>query len=224
MERERSQRSLKIEGQQHKGRVTAATGGGGRSSTSVLEENDDNNDYDDEDDDDDDDDDDERCMQKIWLHDAGRDAISGGLGVGGFLGGGSISDGGGMLMVMAKLMKQELASDAEEEGLVPALPGRFTSMRKVPSLSDLSDPESSLVTFKLVRYLFLERNLASASVTKGDLATGCDVRRRHATTRFIHERQQASEQASKRASKQQQQQQQDSRHTGVFPCESRLIT
>lgn len=65
-------------------------------------------------------------------------------GVGGFLGGGSISDGGGMLMVMAKLMKQELASDAEEEGLVPALSGRFTSMRKVPSLSDLSDPESSL--------------------------------------------------------------------------------
>ncbi|KAK2580624.1 hypothetical protein KPH14_007735 [Odynerus spinipes] len=49
-----------------------------------------------------------------------------------------------MLMVMAKLMKQELASDAEEEGLVPALSGRFTSMRKVPSLSDLSDPESSL--------------------------------------------------------------------------------
>nr|XP_050862473.1 ETS-like protein pointed isoform X7 [Vespula vulgaris] len=68
-------------------------------------------------------------------------------GVGGFLGGGSISDGGGMLMVMAKLMKQELASDAEEEGLVPALPGRFTSMRKVPSLSDLSDPESSLGVF-----------------------------------------------------------------------------
>ncbi|XP_031835880.1 ETS transcription factor pointed isoform X3 [Nomia melanderi] len=45
---------------------------------------------------------------------------------------------------MAKLMKQELTSDAEEEGLVPALSGRFTSMRKVPSLSDLSDPESSL--------------------------------------------------------------------------------
>nr|XP_012149095.1 PREDICTED: ETS-like protein pointed, isoform P2/D isoform X3 [Megachile rotundata] len=66
-------------------------------------------------------------------------------GVGSFLGGGSISDGGGgMLTVMAKLMKQELASDAEEEGLVPALSGRFTSMRKVPSLSDLSDPESSL--------------------------------------------------------------------------------
>ncbi|XP_043258185.1 ETS-like protein pointed isoform X2 [Colletes gigas] len=65
-------------------------------------------------------------------------------GVGSYLGGGSISDGGGMLTVMAKLMKQELASDAEEEGLVPALPGRFTSMRKVPSLSDLSDPESSL--------------------------------------------------------------------------------
>ncbi|XP_015190301.1 PREDICTED: ETS-like protein pointed, isoform P2/D isoform X7 [Polistes dominula] len=69
-------------------------------------------------------------------------------GVGSFLGGGSITDGGGggMLMVMAKLMKQEQASDAEEEGLVPALPGRFTSMRKVPSLSDLSDPESSLVS------------------------------------------------------------------------------
>ncbi|XP_016904826.1 ETS-like protein pointed isoform X3 [Apis cerana] len=49
-----------------------------------------------------------------------------------------------MLTGMAKLMKQELASDAEEEGLVPALSGRFTSMRKVPSLSDLSDPESSL--------------------------------------------------------------------------------
>ncbi|XP_033188660.1 ETS-like protein pointed isoform X5 [Bombus vosnesenskii] len=65
-------------------------------------------------------------------------------GVGSYLGGGSISDGGGMLTVMAKLMKQELASDAEEEGLVPALSGRFTSMRKVPSLSDLSDPESSL--------------------------------------------------------------------------------
>ncbi|XP_043499546.1 ETS-like protein pointed isoform X7 [Polistes fuscatus] len=71
-------------------------------------------------------------------------------GVGSFLGGGSITDGGGggggMLMVMAKLMKQEQASDAEEEGLVPALSGRFTSMRKVPSLSDLSDPESSLVS------------------------------------------------------------------------------
>ncbi|XP_076546225.1 ETS transcription factor pointed isoform X6 [Osmia lignaria lignaria] len=66
-------------------------------------------------------------------------------GVGSFLGGGSISDGGGgMLTIMAKSMKQELASDAEEEGLVPALSGRFTSMRKVPSLSDLSDPESSL--------------------------------------------------------------------------------
>lgn len=64
--------------------------------------------------------------------------------VGSFLGGGGISDGGCMLTVMAKLMKQELASDAEEEGLVPALSGRFTSMRKVPSLSDLSDPESSL--------------------------------------------------------------------------------
>lgn len=68
-------------------------------------------------------------------------------GVGSYLGGGSISDGGGMLTGMAKLMKQELASDAEEEGLVPALSGRFTSMRKVPSLSDLSDPESSLGEF-----------------------------------------------------------------------------
>ncbi|KOC70594.1 hypothetical protein WH47_03610 [Habropoda laboriosa] len=67
-------------------------------------------------------------------------------GVGSYLGGGGISDGGGMLTVMAKL-KQELASDAEEEGLVPALSGRFTSMRKVPSLSDLSDPESSLGEF-----------------------------------------------------------------------------
>lgn len=71
--------------------------------------------------------------------------------MGSFLGGGSITDGGGggggMLMVMAKLMKQEQASDAEEEGLVPALSGRFTSMRKVPSLSDLSDPESSLGKF-----------------------------------------------------------------------------
>ncbi|XP_076228813.1 ETS transcription factor pointed isoform X2 [Nomia melanderi] len=65
-------------------------------------------------------------------------------GVGSYLGGGSINDGGGVLTVMAKLMKQELTSDAEEEGLVPALSGRFTSMRKVPSLSDLSDPESSL--------------------------------------------------------------------------------
>lgn len=67
--------------------------------------------------------------------------------MGSYLGGGSIGDGGGMLTVMAKLMKQELASDAEEEGLVPALSGRFTSMRKVPSLSDLSDPESSLGEF-----------------------------------------------------------------------------
>lgn len=41
-------------------------------------------------------------------------------------------------------MKQELTSDAEEECLVPTLPARFTSMRKVPSLSDLSDPDSSL--------------------------------------------------------------------------------
>jgi len=62
--------------------------------------------------------------------------------MGSFLGANSIADGSGMLM--AKLMKQELASDAEEESLVPALHGRITSMRKVPSLSDLSDPESSL--------------------------------------------------------------------------------
>lgn len=67
--------------------------------------------------------------------------------MGSYLGGGSINDGGGVLTVMAKLMKQELTSDAEEEGLVPALSGRFTSMRKVPSLSDLSDPESSLGEF-----------------------------------------------------------------------------
>lgn len=60
--------------------------------------------------------------------------------------GGRISGDSSMLM-MAKYMKQELASDAEEEGLVPTLPGRFTSMRKVPSLSDLSDPESSLGEF-----------------------------------------------------------------------------
>lgn len=51
------------------------------------------------------------------------------------------------MMMMAKYMKQELTSDAEEEGLVPTLPGRFTSMRKVPSLSDLSDPDSSLGKF-----------------------------------------------------------------------------
>ncbi|KAH0944937.1 hypothetical protein HN011_007754 [Eciton burchellii] len=70
-----------------------------------------------------------------------RDARS----MGSFLGANGITDGSGMLTVMAKLLKQELASDAEEEGLVPALSGRVTSMRKVPSLSDLSDPESSLV-------------------------------------------------------------------------------
>ncbi|XP_014468884.1 PREDICTED: ETS-like protein pointed, isoform P2/D isoform X4 [Dinoponera quadriceps] len=65
-------------------------------------------------------------------------------GMGSFLGANGIADGSGMLTVMAKLLKQELASDAEEESLVPALSGRFTSMQKVPSLSDLSDPESSL--------------------------------------------------------------------------------
>ncbi|KAL0105906.1 hypothetical protein PUN28_015968 [Cardiocondyla obscurior] len=61
--------------------------------------------------------------------------------MGTFLGASGITDGNGML---TKLLKQEMTSDAEEEGLVPALPGRVTSMRKVPSLSDLSDPESSL--------------------------------------------------------------------------------
>lgn len=56
----------------------------------------------------------------------------------------------GVMMMMAKYMKQELSSDAEDEGLVPNLPpgaGRFAgsfAVRKVPSLSDLSDPESSL--------------------------------------------------------------------------------
>ncbi|XP_018400246.1 PREDICTED: ETS-like protein pointed isoform X1 [Cyphomyrmex costatus] len=64
--------------------------------------------------------------------------------MGGFLGANGITDGSGMMTVMAKLLKQEMSSDAEEEGLVPALPGRVTSMQKVPSLSDLSDPESSL--------------------------------------------------------------------------------
>lgn len=47
-------------------------------------------------------------------------------------------------LIMTKLFKQELSSDAEEEGLVPTLLGRDTSMQKVPSVSDLSDPESSL--------------------------------------------------------------------------------
>ncbi|XP_046477884.1 protein C-ets-1 isoform X1 [Neodiprion pinetum] len=53
--------------------------------------------------------------------------------------------GGDGVKMMVKYMKQELVtSDAEEEALVPAFHTRFTSMRKVPSLSDLSDPESSL--------------------------------------------------------------------------------
>lgn len=64
--------------------------------------------------------------------------------MGSFLGANGIVDGSNMLTVMSKLLKQELPSDAEEESLVPPLCGRFTSMRKVPSLSDLSDPESSL--------------------------------------------------------------------------------
>lgn len=55
--------------------------------------------------------------------------------------GGGVS---GAMIMMAKYMKEEQISDAEEEGLVPTLPARFTSMRKVPSLSDLSDQESSL--------------------------------------------------------------------------------
>ncbi|XP_029670119.1 ETS-like protein pointed isoform X3 [Formica exsecta] len=62
--------------------------------------------------------------------------------MGSFLANG-ITDGSGMLTIMTKL-KQELFSDAEEESLVPTLPGRDTSMQKVPSVSDLSDPESSL--------------------------------------------------------------------------------
>lgn len=63
--------------------------------------------------------------------------------MGSFLANG-ITDGSGMLTIMTKLLKQEMFSDAEEEGLVPTLPGRDTSMQKVPSVSDLSDPESSL--------------------------------------------------------------------------------
>ncbi|KAL7298307.1 hypothetical protein TKK_0008656 [Trichogramma kaykai] len=55
----------------------------------------------------------------------------------------------GDMTEVAKYMKQELPSDAEEEGcVVPSYTGRMTgsfAMRKVPSLSDLSDPESSLV-------------------------------------------------------------------------------
>ncbi|XP_043471071.1 ETS-like protein pointed isoform X1 [Leptopilina heterotoma] len=60
------------------------------------------------------------------------------------LGCGNGGGGSGVMLMMAKYMKQELTSDAEEEGLVPTLPARFTSIRKVPSLSDLSDQESSL--------------------------------------------------------------------------------
>ncbi|XP_023316778.1 protein C-ets-2 isoform X2 [Trichogramma pretiosum] len=54
----------------------------------------------------------------------------------------------GDMTEVAKYMKQELPSDAEEEGcVVPSYTGRMNgsfAMRKVPSLSDLSDPESSL--------------------------------------------------------------------------------
>lgn len=73
------------------------------------------------------------------------------------------------MMMMAKYMKQELASDAEEEGLVPTLPGRFTSMRKVPSLSDLSDPDSSLGKSLIFSYSFFIHNYGAriaAIVTK----------------------------------------------------------
>ncbi|OAD60587.1 hypothetical protein WN48_05104 [Eufriesea mexicana] len=94
-------------------------------------------------------------------------------GVGSYLGGGSISDGGGMLTVMAKLMKQELASDAEEEGLVPALSGRFTSMRKVPSLSDLSDPESSLELDPSVEYRYTPRVAQATLEGAHSLGKGC---------------------------------------------------
>ncbi|XP_029170919.1 ETS-like protein pointed isoform X4 [Nylanderia fulva] len=54
------------------------------------------------------------------------------------------TDGNDRLTIMTKLFKQELSSDAEEESLVSTLLGRDTSMQKVPSVSDLSDPESSL--------------------------------------------------------------------------------
>ncbi|XP_018337399.1 PREDICTED: ETS-like protein pointed isoform X3 [Trachymyrmex septentrionalis] len=64
--------------------------------------------------------------------------------MGSFLGANIITDSCSMLTMMTKLLKQEMTSDAEEEGLVPILPPRITSMQKVPSLSDLSDPESSL--------------------------------------------------------------------------------
>ncbi|XP_011643841.1 uncharacterized protein LOC105431387 [Pogonomyrmex barbatus] len=67
--------------------------------------------------------------------------------MGSFLGANGVTEGVNMFMAMSKLLKQELASDAEEESLVPALSGRVTSIQKVPSLSDLSDPESSLGKF-----------------------------------------------------------------------------
>ncbi|KAH0558111.1 hypothetical protein KQX54_014428 [Cotesia glomerata] len=49
-----------------------------------------------------------------------------------------------VMMMMAKYMKQESTSDVEDESIMPRGPERFTSMRKVPSLSDLSDPDSSI--------------------------------------------------------------------------------
>lgn len=59
---------------------------------------------------------------------------------------GSLSSGE-VMMMMAKYMKQESTSDVEDESIMPRVPDRFTSMRKVPSLSDLSDPDSSIGEF-----------------------------------------------------------------------------
>lgn len=87
--------------------------------------------------------------------------------MGSFLGANGITDGSSMLTVMAKFLKQEMTSDAEEEGLVPALPGRVTSMRKVPSLSDLSDPESSLGEFPIPSACLVQlcsQNVVSKSI------------------------------------------------------------
>lgn len=86
-----------------------------------------------------------------------RDARYGVGGMPGYGGGIGGMPGSGVMMMMAKYMKQELTSDAEEEGLVPNIPGRFSgafAMRKVPSLSDLSDPESSLgeLIFSFLHY------------------------------------------------------------------------
>ncbi|KYN13844.1 hypothetical protein ALC57_13918, partial [Trachymyrmex cornetzi] len=106
--------------------------------------------------------------------------------MGSFLGANGITDGSGMLTVMAKLLKQEMTSDAEEEGLVPALPGRVTSMQKVPSLSDLSDPESSLV-------IPARRKSGRCSNKQVSTSAGCDVTRRHATPLHSREARRAKE-------------------------------